>query len=352
MIITRDNYESYFIDFIDGNLSEQEQELLCLFLDENPDLKRELNGINDVVLEQPHAQYHFKQNLKRADFNKLGIENELDYLCIAELENDISYKERDELHKLTADSKKNRIVRRLYSTIRLKPNLNLVYPNKSALKRTRIFSLPRKTLIIMTSAAAGVLILVSVFTLLNLLVSTETEQIVSYNDKVSVKDNEVINDKQKKGSETVANRIEPIVKPKLEVNSTDVPNIDVTPKESVNQSIETKHLTNYQSVNIIKPSKLAIKDIASLAPQLPDGTSKIRNIQKQNEVEPLLAISRGGSRQLSFIDIAERGVNRLAKITGTNMNLNSDKDTDGRVRKVSFESTLFAVSVPVNSKRD
>ena len=45
MRITRDNYEVYFIDFIDGNLDASLQEEMQLFLAANPDLAEEMDGL-------------------------------------------------------------------------------------------------------------------------------------------------------------------------------------------------------------------------------------------------------------------------------------------------------------------
>ncbi len=46
MRITRDNYEVYFIDFIDGNLDASLQEEMRLFLAANPDLSEEMDGLD------------------------------------------------------------------------------------------------------------------------------------------------------------------------------------------------------------------------------------------------------------------------------------------------------------------
>jgi len=44
MMINRENYEIYFIDFLEGNLSEEERAAVELFLLENPDLAAEIDG--------------------------------------------------------------------------------------------------------------------------------------------------------------------------------------------------------------------------------------------------------------------------------------------------------------------
>ena len=46
MKINRNNYEMYFIDYLDGVLSPDLVSELLLFLDENPDLKEELSDLD------------------------------------------------------------------------------------------------------------------------------------------------------------------------------------------------------------------------------------------------------------------------------------------------------------------
>ena len=43
MQIDRSNYEIWFTDWLDGNLNSLQVEQLKLFLDQNPDLREELN---------------------------------------------------------------------------------------------------------------------------------------------------------------------------------------------------------------------------------------------------------------------------------------------------------------------
>ena len=48
MNIGRDNYESYFMDYLDGKLDTVQVEVLMSFLEFNPDLKQELEGLENV----------------------------------------------------------------------------------------------------------------------------------------------------------------------------------------------------------------------------------------------------------------------------------------------------------------
>ena len=53
MQIDRSNYEIWFIDWLDGNLNSLQVEQLKLFLDQNPDLREELNDLTTMNLVSP-----------------------------------------------------------------------------------------------------------------------------------------------------------------------------------------------------------------------------------------------------------------------------------------------------------
>lgn len=93
-MITRENYEEHFLDYFEGCLSEKEVEMLLRFLSQNPDLEDEfyllMQQSSDVVLSAD-------------DFSSLTVKREanigyelstFDYLCVADLEHDITGEEQ------------------------------------------------------------------------------------------------------------------------------------------------------------------------------------------------------------------------------------------------------------------
>ena len=93
MAIDRHNYEVYLIDYLDGNLPPDQVELLMVFLKNNPDIQEEFEGIKDAVLVNNDEQFPNKPLLKKNKSSIAGIETELDYLCIASIEGDITTEE-------------------------------------------------------------------------------------------------------------------------------------------------------------------------------------------------------------------------------------------------------------------
>ena len=134
MKITRDNYEIYMIDFFDNNLSKEQAAEMKRFLEANPDIKEEAEGITNTSVEDEPVQFPHKNKLKAIaqedDFDMAHI----DYLCVADLEGDISDKEKSELTKITAQDENLLDDLVLYGKTRLQADENIVFSNKEQLK--------------------------------------------------------------------------------------------------------------------------------------------------------------------------------------------------------------------------
>ncbi len=95
MNLNRDNYESFFLDYIEGRLSAQERAELEAFLAENPDLAATLEGFEMITLPAPDSKASFdrKDQLKKQAVLCLNEENREDYY-IAYLEDRLTADER------------------------------------------------------------------------------------------------------------------------------------------------------------------------------------------------------------------------------------------------------------------
>jgi hypothetical protein len=88
------NYEEFLIDFIDGTLNEEEHASVVMFLENNPDIAEEFNGIADFNLDFCNIEFSSKESLKKSfDINLDNYEN----YFIAAAEGDLN---EDELMQL------------------------------------------------------------------------------------------------------------------------------------------------------------------------------------------------------------------------------------------------------------
>lgn len=97
MEINRNNYEAWFLDYIEGNLSAEREAMLLLFLEHNPDLKQELEGFEMISLSDDQPSFELKDTLKKTDEKTL---ERFESLSIGSLENINSAEESDELNRM------------------------------------------------------------------------------------------------------------------------------------------------------------------------------------------------------------------------------------------------------------
>ena len=166
-MITRDNYEIYFIDYFDGNLTAEETKGLFSFLEENGDLKKEFESFENSVLPSTNEGLPNKEIFKRELFSN---ETEEEEALIANLEGDLSIKDKEELgiylRENPAVRKKMNV---LYAT--KLPVVEIKYPFKSELKKKSRVIAP---IFYWVSSAAAVAILTW-----NVL-QTNTPEVVNY----------------------------------------------------------------------------------------------------------------------------------------------------------------------------
>ena len=88
-MITRENYEIYFMEYMDGNLSARERAEVEAFLLVHPDLRELLDGMDEVRQEVPAEVFGKKEEIKRT-----VREREREYYAIAAAEGVITDEEQ------------------------------------------------------------------------------------------------------------------------------------------------------------------------------------------------------------------------------------------------------------------
>lgn len=134
MAINHKNFEIYFTDHMDGNLSPAEEKELKAFLLVNPDLAQQTEGMEEVRLEAPEIRFPRKDLLKR----KEEAEECPDYEAIACAENVLTAQEKARLGR-KYEAPDFRVLVQVYKQTRLKPDLSIRFEKKSGLYRKNRF---------------------------------------------------------------------------------------------------------------------------------------------------------------------------------------------------------------------
>ena len=138
MKIDKNNYEAYLLDYLECNITPEDKAMLFSFLDDNPELKSDLDIPVDIVLPNPNISSSFdKASLKKHESEEFDL-SPIEYLYIKEQEEGLSKVEKNEQIILEPNEEKRSIERKLYSISFLKADLKIHLSNKSQLKHFTI----------------------------------------------------------------------------------------------------------------------------------------------------------------------------------------------------------------------
>jgi len=128
--INLNNYEIYFIDYFDGNLTAEQAAELFLFLEKNPTLKEEFNAFNNTSISDLNTEEVFedKFSLKVLTTPTAASINEW---LIAEIEGTLSKEQIKQLDTFLVANPKFNKDRELYKQTILIADKEDEFANKS-----------------------------------------------------------------------------------------------------------------------------------------------------------------------------------------------------------------------------
>lgn len=135
--ITEENYESFYLDFLEGNLSEQDTNALLAFLDQHPELKLEEDPEWITLSDQEAISMDasFKNSLKFPDTTEAISMHNIETFLIASIENELSPAKEAELKQFVQQNPTFATELSWYQRTRLQPNTSVVYSHKAQLKK-------------------------------------------------------------------------------------------------------------------------------------------------------------------------------------------------------------------------
>jgi hypothetical protein len=164
MNINHTNYEEFIIDYLDNKLSPVDTANLLLFLEQNPEIKEEMQDMGNFTLKAELSEHlGFKESLYQpndVDALNLSPDNYPHYF-IAASEGDLSSEGISRLNSFLLAHPELREEYKLYTYCKVKPQSRIVYPEKDKLK------IKQKSVFIRyyfaTGIAAGLLLLATVY---------------------------------------------------------------------------------------------------------------------------------------------------------------------------------------------
>jgi len=338
MTINRNNYELFIIDFIDGNLSPALRDELLAFLNQNPDIADEVDGIDGLTLTPPHQKTPIiKETLKRSTKLLEANITEADYLCIAELENDLSADEAKLLNELKINSSISRLST-IYSQTKLNAE-NVLLPNKANLKHTRIIPAYYRFAVAAAGIAAVVLM---AFFLNNRLGKINSETLVANQQMPAAINYEQMLPEQSLELISAATEndvtIEPISKPSKSTKYSTTPDLG-----KINQPTQTRQNERIEPITSIKPHlDMIIEKQTNI--DLP--TKNFTSSQHMSSANDGVS----NTKVITITDIAFMGLQKLAHSVGVEVDVKQSEND--KTKKIIVDSKLLAVSATILPKEE
>lgn len=131
MNINRDNYETFFLLYIDNELSVEERNAVTIFVHENPDLQQEFEVLAQSILQPEPVAYLNKSKLLKKESKTVEIEENL----LLYIDKELDKNKTNQLEFLLKTDKIIAAELAILKQTKLTPDKDIVFINKQSLYR-------------------------------------------------------------------------------------------------------------------------------------------------------------------------------------------------------------------------
>jgi len=355
MNIDRTNYEVFFLDFFEGNLSDEQCQRLIAFLEENPDLKNEFDlfdfvGIDDTDL----PVFNNKESLKKTEeiqLNEIHHQNYNDFF-IAWHEGDLTEKQKNETCVFLEQNPSLKQDFEVYAALKFEAEANVTYAHKHLLKRKTTMFVFNRYMGAAASVAAVFLIALFAFNAFQLsndsIFMTAAEDVErKFPEYVErVEDGQISNENIQfentlSARANVPEQRTPEGQTPSKMKSS---SLSLMSKSVSNYAFAENKRTEYSEIYELKAerSKLYSEEYVSVEPENVRLFDKVIAIVRSNGSEIDNRIDNVDGWQL-----AHYGVKGFNALTNNDVEFNVKKNNNGKVNKVSLNN----FGIPVRRNR-
>lgn len=345
--ITRYNYEEFFMDYLDGNLSSFQTIALEDFLSQNSDLKIELEDMECPILRKESVVVN-SNYLKEIPFRK-----NFDDFSIARLEGDLSAKTEFSFDTFLDNNESFKEEHLVYKKTILLADNDIVCPDKNLLKRSS-----RKVVFWWCFSSIGVAAsIILIFSFWNILYQFEEDY--SNEEKISAKIETETTERIKIAESKTSIELESnLTKEQKEVEVDEkFPHEEALQKKVNKQLREIKIEKIEQIVERVEPVKfsndrrlIALTNSESPRLELDVPKNEILDINSQNNGLAQLgmswksSLSKKDSKSSVLYAIAKYGVDKLGEIAGKNVQLEKMYDSTTKKTRLDFNTVGIGFS--------
>jgi len=373
MKITRSNYETFFLDYLENNLDESMRSEVEHFVKFNPDLVNELEMFHEMILKPQEIKRNLNKEYLKKDLLDLipSNFNSVDDFLVAEIENDLNSEQKILLQRLLILEPDLQKELELLRKTKLLPDKNVTFNAKENLKKRKFVLLSSdfgKYMIPL--AAAAILIVLFLFINRQSIKQSNTELSI----KKEINQNDLkTNDKiyeNKTNDKLAENRHE-----KRNESNRKSTHLNVSSKTTINSSLKKTNESTTIPVNPVKRDTITEIGIAALENQMTNSVNTefnawiIRNenphdkaperevytlnqyLHKKFRVSVLNENEQEAeNRKFSLWDIADIGIQRIGKILNKDIQLQKQYNEEGYLTSLEFCSPNLAFNAPLKKR--
>jgi hypothetical protein len=333
MTVDLHNYEAFYLDYIEGQLSREEEAELYAFLELHPECKPEIENFAFIPLVTCNIKHPDTDSLKKLDFEVRVSESNFEDFSIAYYEGLLSAHKTTELFNKANTNPSLRTLLADYSKTMVAADASVVYPTKSDLKKRAATSHSW----VAYGAAASLAILMVTASVMNrpkpaiavkIISNAPAKEVTGITESASlttVVTRKTITPKAAHSKPSVDRTVEPIIHSEPVINSEPEVVAEISPNDTGRQ---TETVASIQSIET-KPTVTTLP------------TDSIRSLPKLAEayhkaiINPIQNIRK---KRFSMYGLLRDGINGLGSITSLKIHMDTDVDSTGKVSAYSISA--------------
>lgn len=353
MKITKENYEAFFIDYLEGNLDEKLVDDFIEFLQKNPKLKEELSLFEPISLEAEKINFPLKEKLYKHQFDE---ENAFERACVAYHEGDLNEKEKEELRLYLASHPERNKDFELFAKTKLIPDTNLIFRKKKKLYQ---LSVGRKVYLWSARVAAIFILVFAVFSVLKQDAELNMPEVeVAETIKSVPKDAKPEKTKEENIIPPQKEEAKSSKKPSKETVKKVIPKNKSNKKLRENSKGRIKH-TDIADARIQIEVPETLKSLHAELKTAPVSfalagmdikTPESVNRYKEERLLADVIREKTNIDQLNIGKIKKAGLNLFSSFTKNNFSY--ETNDEGKIIEYSYDSRLLAFTIPSDQKAD
>jgi len=355
-IITRHNYEAFFIDYIEGNLNFSRKKEFYSFLESNPDIKEELQSWEEVKINpEKNIEFPEKNTLKKTH-SVFPKESPFEELCIAKTEGDLTIKEASLFDQYIKEEPEKAKLYNLYKKTKLTPDKSIVFPEKEKLKvqKSKLVKLANVNYQYILAFAASIALIIGL--IFNFSTNSSTNKhrysnLKDFNDNITIfatiKNSESNNRfttkyiSDSKDLISINNYLLPVAKVKnnniFTSSNNSISKIKPTYFSELKTASENEFITELHT----KPDpKMLLADRSA--------KSKKTNTRKGTNINSINPSNTKAQPNRFLLDIANLGFKSISKLTGKEIELERTYNKSGNLKRLAFKTESFSISTKIN----